>query len=158
MVAQVAIKAEECVLNVRAEMNVNFSIRSFIGNAKLIQISNIIHCDVTSAGRKIGWSIYCRNQCRNCCRAVQTSYERKGPQILFGWLILTIRLGRNSRSSTKGCFSTTKDRNKMADARERFVFRALRIVLRWFRDVAISYLIWRKSMLDSFTVLPDIRL
>ena len=41
----------------------------------------------------------------------------------------------------------------MADARERFVLRALRIVLRWFRDVTRSYLIQRKALIDSFTVV-----
>ena len=85
-----------------------------------IQIStlvNIIHSDVTSA-------------------AVQTSLRTKRPSDALGWLRLTIRLGINSCSSTEGCFSTAKDRNKMVDAGERFVFCALRIVLRWCRDIS----------------------
>ena len=42
---------------------------------------------------------------------------------------------------------------KMADTRKRLVFRALRIVLRWSRDVARIYLIHRKAMIDSFTLV-----
>ena len=68
-----------------------------------------------------------------------------------------IRLGINSRSSTEGCFSTTKDRNKMV-IREQFVFRALRIILIWCRDVVRSYQIQSKAIIDSFTVAPDERL
>ena len=72
--------------------------------------------------------------------------------------MLMIRLGINNRSSTEGCFSTANDRNKMADARERFVFCTLRIVLRGCRDVARSYLNERKVKIYSCTVVPDRRL
>ena len=72
--------------------------------------------------------------------------------------MLMIHLGINSRSSTEGCFSTAKERNKMADERQQFVFYALRNVLRWCRDVARSYLIKRKAIIDTFTVILDRRL
>ena len=85
-------------------------------------------------------------------------YKQKGPQILLDGKCWLIRLGINSRSSTKGCFSTAKDKNKMANTRKQFVFRSFRIILKWRRDVARIYLIQRKAIIDSFIVVPDIRL
>ena len=75
----------------------------------------------------------------------------------LGWLNLTIRLGINSHSSTEGCFSTTKDINKMYNARKLFVFHALSIVLRWCRDVVSNHQIQRKAIMDSFTVVSGHR-
>ena len=72
--------------------------------------------------------------------------------------MLMIRPGINSHSSTEGCFSTANDRNKMAGARKRFVFRALRIVFIWCRDVARSYLNERKVKIYSCTVVPHRKL
>ena len=88
------------------------------------------------------------------------SLRMKRPSDPLALLMLTIRLGINNRSFTEGCFSTTKDRNKTADARKQFVSHALRIVfLGWCRDVVRSYISNpKKSINDSFTVVPDRRL
>ena len=71
--------------------------------------------------------------------------------------MLAIRLGKIAVLPAKAV-SPPRDRNKMADDREWLVFHAVRIVFRWFRDVVRSYLIKRKAIIDSSTVLPDRRL